>query len=800
MEDSPNQMMDILKINESIKSNIFNISFKDEKIENEYLETEIKMNLKIKIILHLSYLFNFGVKVINGRYRNLLYAMIIQAFFAFFCIISIVAYYFSKNIKLKKFFDHLSAYFSYIYQIIYSIHIYTYPELCDQSHLLKSLYTLTLLSTLEILFSYESSIIFPFVILIINITSYLIIFAKYSQLKENAISLFISGLAIISFIVYKRYIIELNRVNFLQHYIFKKYSYYYNDIINNMNGYQFTMKNKELLKFNENYKIDIINNRNTEKFNIGEKNNSTSLSKKFRYKKPKNSIDAINLENNSIIHGNNKSFDLAFKKSNSLDLKSKKKINISKKENFFYNKNEKSINFLKSLILKKIENKDIINFSDLEISNLYEIYNLIEKYDSFKKDSRDLSMEELNNTRNYDREIKYSHLLKNNLVTNSIFDVNQDSFAIKKFKFLGEFESNIDNNIYEVYFRKLKEYDNIIDFSIYNITKIKEAERVKAKNELKNKFFAKVAHEFKTPINSIIGLINKIKFELESIANNNEKIKTNINQVESLSNYTIFLVHDIIDYSNNNKKIEGFNINNEVINIKELLNFCKGILETLLISKDKDKFIKIEIINDKLIDNQNLLVYSDNFRLKQILLNFISNSVKFTKSGFIKLKTEIKFLDEDLIENQLEASQFYENTKNIMNEENNEYRINDNIKIIQNNHSNKIAYLYISVIDSGMGINESDLKNIFQEDKNFIKKDYNMEGSGLGLSIANYLSNSLNHRLDVKSEVGEGSEFSIILKCNFSDSITHYYNSKLYSEIDPDKLINIKLRIKIVMF
>jgi len=95
---------------------------------------------------------------------------------------------------------------------------------------------------------------------------------------------------------------------------------------------------------------------------------------------------------------------------------------------------------------------------------------------------------------------------------------------LNHFKFLGEFESKLNKNIYEVYFRKLKEHDNIIDFSIYNITKIKEAERVKAENELKNKFFAKIAHEFKTPINSILGLIHKIKMNLELLAKCDEEL------------------------------------------------------------------------------------------------------------------------------------------------------------------------------------------------------------------------------------------------------------------------------------
>jgi len=75
--------------------------------------------------------------------------------------------------------------------------------------------------------------------------------------------------------------------------------------------------------------------------------------------------------------------------------------------------------------------------------------------------------------------------------------------------------------------------------------------------------------------------------------------------------------------------------------------------------------------------------------------------------------------------------------------------------------------LIISVIDSGMGISELELKNIFEGENNFIRKDYNVEGSGLGLSIAKFFANALNHEIKVCSEVGKGSEFSLILNSKF---------------------------------
>jgi len=58
---------------------------------------------------------------------------------------------------------------------------------------------------------------------------------------------------------------------------------------------------------------------------------------------------------------------------------------------------------------------------------------------------------------------------------------------------------------------------------------------------------------------------------------------------------------------------------------------------------------------------------------------------------------------------------------------------------------NQQSHLLISVIDTGMGIEENDIKSIFDEEKKFMAKDFNIEGSGLGLSIAKYLAEALKH-------------------------------------------------------
>ena len=151
-----------------------------------------------------------------------------------------------------------------------------------------------------------------------------------------------------------------------------------------------------------------------------------------------------------------------------------------------------------------------------------------------------------------------------------------------------------------------------------------------------------------------------------------------------------------------------------------------------------------------------LKIITDENRLKQILLNLISNSVKFTQSGLIQLKVE-----------------FSENNR-----------------------------LQIIVKDTGIGIKEEDKHLIFQDNVQLnVDQKYNVRGSGLGLSICKILANSLGYELGFKSNFKQGSKFylelkikknftSRILKINKSESIIQ--EKQLLTERIPR---NIKLNL-----
>ena len=155
-----------------------------------------------------------------------------------------------------------------------------------------------------------------------------------------------------------------------------------------------------------------------------------------------------------------------------------------------------------------------------------------------------------------------------------------------------------------------------------------------------------------------------------------------------------------------------------IVDIIKIMKFCKDICNTLLISKEKENYINIIFELDERIQTDNIKVKSDEFRLKKILLNFISNSVKFTKNGFIKIQT---ILSENTIK--------------------------------------------LSIEDKGVGMLQEDITKLFNDNMMFrTSEKYNQEGSGLGLSICKTIASKLNHKIEVKSQYGEGSLFSILIE------------------------------------
>jgi len=410
----------------------------------------------------------------------------------------------------------------------------------------------------------------------------------------------------------------------------------------------------------------------------------------------------------------------------------------------------------------QIKEKFNENNLDANETNDYLIKNFKEKLNLIKDDS-----DHKIGSKNEITLFSILESLKHKLFT------KKESKKIQNFIKLGIFTfKNEENNMYfQVFIRRVK-YDFILKNEIKNETYdllfqdisdlIQSKKKIHDENLIKQKILAKIAHEFKTPINSIIGLINNVKEDIinftfdkkindeqkldhyqqyddlpENYRNKNlniikyfdcnnfskkrrddiVKIEKSLSIIENLSKYVIILISDIIHFS----MIQDFSqVNSKICNfsLSELAFFVYEILNCLLeCNTSKRLYVKAELVfDDKL---KNVYIKSDETRIKQILLNIISNSIKFTKQGKIILSFIMK-----------------ENSKEVI----------------------------ILVEDTGIGIKDEDKDKLFRD---FVMletgSNYNKQGSGLGLSICKSLGSKLNIKLNFESVYGEGSKFYVYL-------------------------------------
>ena len=227
----------------------------------------------------------------------------------------------------------------------------------------------------------------------------------------------------------------------------------------------------------------------------------------------------------------------------------------------------------------------------------------------------------------------------------------------------------------------------------------------------KSQFLANMSHEIRTPMNGVINLSS-----LAQECNNLEEMKQYLRQINTASSHLMTILNDILELS----KIEanGFSLQNRPFVFKDLLD---SIL--LLFPNDIQNFTLN--CNCPCIKNKSYSLIGDDLRLKQILLNLLSNAFKFTPIGRVTL--EIAYSDCSSTD------------KNI----------------------NRLKF---SIHDTGIGISEAKISQLFhrfsQADNTITRR---FGGTGLGLVISQKLVQSMGGEIKVESKLGQGSTFSFEL-------------------------------------
>ena len=257
---------------------------------------------------------------------------------------------------------------------------------------------------------------------------------------------------------------------------------------------------------------------------------------------------------------------------------------------------------------------------------------------------------------------------------------------------------------------KIKDLANIYGIAVYRKNMegdlIKSKEHAEESDRLKSAFLANMSHEIRTPMNSILGFSEL--FRVTKITE--EKKEYYLKIIHSSGKHLIKIIDDIIDFS----KIESGQliINRSNINLRELF----GIIYNEFSQKMKSGKNELKLILD--IPDEDYIIYSDDMRLKQIMINFLTNSIKFTEKG----------------------------------------------EIIFGYHKTAKDQLKFFVKDTGIGIPANKLETIFerfrQADDSTTRK---YGGTGLGLAISKNLVELLDGEIGVKSEENSGAEFFFTL-------------------------------------
>ncbi len=233
--------------------------------------------------------------------------------------------------------------------------------------------------------------------------------------------------------------------------------------------------------------------------------------------------------------------------------------------------------------------------------------------------------------------------------------------------------------------------------------------------EAQTKFLANMSHEIRTPINAIIGMNEMILRE-----NDDEDIDYYARSIQSASNMLLGLINDILDFS----KIEAGQLEliEDDYHLPTLIRDEMVILETRSSKKPIDAYLEID---PKLPTT----LYGDELKLKQIITNIISNAAKYTDEGSITFKVFFKEIDE----------------KNIN--------------------------LCFSITDTGIGIKKEDLSQLFDSFKRLdLNKNRAIQGSGLGLNIAKQFVDLMKGDIQIESEYGKGSTFTVSIPQKVMDS------------------------------
>ncbi|MCR5468087.1 MAG: response regulator [Lachnospiraceae bacterium] len=230
-------------------------------------------------------------------------------------------------------------------------------------------------------------------------------------------------------------------------------------------------------------------------------------------------------------------------------------------------------------------------------------------------------------------------------------------------------------------------------------------ENADAANRAKSEFLANMSHEIRTPINAVIGMNEMIIRESED-----DEIIGYARNVEGAGKTLLSIINDILDFS----KIEAGQL--DIIEAPYRFSSLINDIVNMTYFRAEAKGLEFEVdVDPELPDG----LFGDEIRIRQVMVNVLSNAVKYTHSGSVKLS-------------------------------------------FKGERNGATLNLEMTVRDTGVGIKKEDINNLFDKFNRLdLSKNKNIEGTGLGLAITKNLIDMMNGTIEVESEYGVGSEFRV---------------------------------------
>ncbi|MDR1622456.1 MAG: response regulator [Synergistaceae bacterium] len=247
----------------------------------------------------------------------------------------------------------------------------------------------------------------------------------------------------------------------------------------------------------------------------------------------------------------------------------------------------------------------------------------------------------------------------------------------------------------------------------HDLSDFLQAKQAEAASQAKSAFLANTSHEIRTPLNAILGLS-----EVELQNDLPQKTRENLGKIYNSGTILLGIINDILDIS----KIESgkFELLPSIYDFSGLI----GDTVNMNVVRIGSKPIAFELLIDETIPSK---MYGDEIRLKQILNNLLSNAFKYTKEGKVTLRVACRREEMDV-------------------------------------------RLSFAVADTGIGIKKEDMEKLFSQYKQVNPLETRqIEGTGLGLSICKNLVELMGGEIDVASEHGKGSRFSVQIRQKIVD-------------------------------